>query len=344
MPIDAAMGAVPIAPSGAPFACSLVGPTASGKTGVALALAERLAREGRSLEVISLDSALVYRGMDIGTAKPTLTQRARVRHHLIDILDPSQAYSAAQFSSDCTALVSEITARGAVPLVVGGTMLYLKALRDGLHTMPTANTDIRQAIDDEAAARGWPALHSELARVDPDTAQRLAPNDAQRIQRALEIWRSSGRTMTAWQRELRPTNMTVVEGPVVSLEPAARAWLHDRIQRRWDHMVDDGFVDEVLRLRQRKDLHLGLPSVRCVGYRQLWQALDVAGSTPLDMTPAAPWRLSAVAATRQLAKRQLTWLRSISDRQVVACDAPLAVDQAVDLLYRLVHPPQPPLY
>jgi tRNA dimethylallyltransferase len=332
------MRSTSVAPVVSLSVCCLVGPTASGKTEVALALAERLAREGRSLEIISLDSALVYRGMDIGTAKPTPAQRAAVRHHLIDILDPSQAYSAARFSTDCTALVSEIAARGAVPLVVGGTMLYLKALRDGLHAMPAANGDVRQAIDEEAAVRGWPALHAELACVDPDTAQRLAPNDAQRIQRALEIWRSSGRTMTDWQREVRPDTTTVVAGPVVSLEPASRAWLHDRIQRRWDRMVEDGFVDEVLRLRRRQDLHLGLPSVRCVGYRQLWQALDAAGSTALDLTAAAHWRPSAVAATRQLAKRQLTWLRSISDRQVVACDAPQATEQAVGLLYRLLLP------
>jgi tRNA dimethylallyltransferase len=297
----------------------LAGPTASGKTAVALALAERL-----PLEVISVDSALVYRGMDIGTAKPTAAERATVPHHLIDIRDPLDAYSAAMFAADAQRLAAEIRGRGRLPLLVGGTMLYVKALRDGIDAMPSADPAVRAALDARAAAEGWPALHAELARVDPATAARLAPADSQRIQRALEVWRVSGRPLSAWHRAQPGTGHA--DWPLVALEPGSRAWLHQRIADRFDAMLAAGFVDEVHALRARGDLHPGLPSMRCVGYRQAWAALDQGDLAPL--------RETGVAATRQLAKRQLTWLRSMPDRERVACDAADALPQALDRLRR----------
>jgi tRNA dimethylallyltransferase len=293
----------------------LAGPTASGKSALALALAARL-----PLEVISVDSALVYRGMDIGTAKPTPAERAAVPHHLIDILDPTEAYSAARFVADATRLAREVRARGRLPLLVGGTMLYVKALRDGLHDMPPADAAVRAEIDTEAAARGWPALHAELARVDPVTAARLAPLDAQRIQRALEVFRVSGRPLSAWHADARPGGAPAdadAAWPVVALEPGHRGWLHERIAQRLDQMFAAGFVDEVRGLFVRGDLSAGLPSMRCVGYRQVWQGL---ADGAFDRGESALVRDQAIAATRQLAKRQLTWLRSISSRQVFACD------------------------
>jgi tRNA dimethylallyltransferase len=299
----------------------LAGPTASGKSALALALAARV-----PLEIISVDSALVYRGMDIGTAKPSADERAAVPHHLIDILEPTEAYSAARFAADAAALAAQARARGRLPLLVGGTMLYVKALRDGLHALPAADAAVRAALDAEAAARGWPALHAELARIDPATAARLAPGDAQRIQRALEVWRVSGRPLSAWHGEQRPDGGAAAASadtawPVVSLEPGARHWLHQRIAERLHQMLAHGFVDELRRLRARGDLHAGLPSMRCVGYRQLWQGLDDGVFGP-DGNPAgaAMVRDAAIAATRQLAKRQLTWLRSISSREAFACD------------------------
>ena len=306
-----------------PEALCLVGPTASGKSAVALALAERL-----PVEIISMDSALVYRGMDIGTAKPSLPERAAVPHHLIDILDPAQAYSAAQFVADAQRLVQDIRARGRLPLVVGGTLMYLNALRQGLHKLPPADAEVRAALEQRAAALGWPALHAELARVDPATAARLAPADGQRIQRALEVWQVSGRPLSAWHANVEPRDAAPgATWPVVSLEPRSRAWLHQRIEDRLTAMVRAGFLDEVRRLRARGDLQADLPSMRCVGYRQAWQALERGGD--------APWQPEAVAATRQLAKRQLTWLRSISSRQVVACDQAEAQDEALRTLMAL---------
>ncbi len=297
----------------APVLLALAGPTAAGKTDAALALAQAV-----GAEIISVDSALVYRGMDIGTAKPDAAQRAAVPHHLIDIRDPADAYSAAEFARDAALLVQQITQRGRVPLLVGGTMLYFKALFEGLDALPAADPALRQALEAEAAARGWPALHAELARVDPATAARLAPNDSQRIQRALEVHRSTGQPLSALQRGgsggLRPTLL-------LSLEPQNRGWLHERIARRFDAMLEAGFLDEVRRLRARGDLHPGLPSMRCVGYRQAWEALDQGW-------PPGELRDRAVFATRQLAKRQLTWLRGMQ-RQVVACDAGGAVDRVV---------------
>lgn len=295
----------------------LAGPTASGKSAAALAIAEALEPWGGA-EIVSVDSALVYRGMDIGTAKPSAAERAAVPHHLIDIVDPAQAYSAAQFVADATRVVAEIRARGRLPLLVGGTMLYFKALFDGLDEMPPADPTLRAALDAEAAERGWPALHAELARVDPVAAARLAPADAQRIQRALEVWRLTGRPISSFHRErLAPQAVP----PLLSLEPAERGWLHERIARRFHAMLDAGFVDEVRALRARGDLHPGLPSMRCVGYRQAWEALD-AGTLA-----ALPER--GIAATRQLAKRQLTWLRSMPWRETITADADDALPHTV---------------
>ena len=302
-----------------PMGVCLAGPTASGKSAVALALAAEV-----PLEIISVDSAQVYRGMDIGTAKPSAAERAAVPHHLIDLIDPSQVYSAARFAADAMRLVGEIRSRGRLPLLVGGTMLYFKALREGLHAMPGADGTVRRAIDTRAAAQGWPALHAELAQLDPETAARLAPNDAQRIQRALEVWQISGRTLSEWHRLGAANAPPAGAWPMVALEPTSRAWLHARIAHRLDQMLDDGLLREVQALRARGDLQASLPAMRCVGYRQAWQALDAGDLEGL--------RDAAVAATRQLAKRQLTWLRSVPDRVVVAADAPDAMAQAVQAL------------
>ena len=317
-------------------ALCLAGPTASGKSALAMALARVL-----PLEIISVDSALVYRGMDIGTAKPSAADRAAVPHHLIDILDPLDRYSAARFAADATRLVGEIRARGRLPLLVGGTMLYFKALREGLHAMPGADAALRADIDRRAAAQGWPALHAELARVDPATAGRLAPADGQRIQRALEVWQLSGRPLSDWHRaaQARPVPPAAA-WPLVSLEPQSRAWLHERIAQRFSAMVQAGLLAEVQALRQRGDLDAGLPAMRCVGYRQAWQALDQLEARPGHPADAGhAWIEQAVAATRQLAKRQLTWLRSISSRHVVRCDAARAQELAVDALLRLSQSP-----
>jgi tRNA dimethylallyltransferase len=298
-----------------PQAVCLAGPTAAGKTAVALALA-RL----RPVEIISVDSALVYRGLDIATAKPTAAERAAVPHHLIDLLDPAEAYSAARFAADASQLIDQITARGRLPLLVGGTMLYFKALREGLHAMPEADPATRAAIDQRAAALGWPALHAELAAADPATAARLAPNDSQRIQRALEVWMTTGRSLSAWHADAAAPSLHSAL-PLVSLEPSSRAWLHARIAERFDAMLAAGLLDEVRALRARGDLHAGLPAVRCVGVRQAWAALEAGQLEGL--------RDAGIAATRQLAKRQLTWLRSVPDRHVVACDAPDALASAL---------------
>ena len=319
----------------------LAGPTAAGKTAAALAFAAE-----RPVEVISVDSALVYRGMDIGTAKPGAAERAAVPHHLIDIIDPTEAYSAARFAADARRLAGEIRGRGRLPLLAGGTMLYFKALREGLDVMPAADPALRAMLDVRAAAVGWPALHAELARVDPPTAARLAPNDSQRIQRALEVWHGSGRPLSDWQRG--PARQSDdARWPLVSLEPLSRGWLHERIAARFDAMLAAGFVDELKRLRARGDLHTGLPALRCVGYRQGWAALDAAEAAAVvaASAPGAPdprsthdarWlaalRETGIAATRQLAKRQLTWLRSTPGRRVVAADAPDALAQALQAM------------
>ena len=310
---------------------AIAGPTASGKTAGALAVAAVLARR-LPVEIISVDSALVYRGMDIGSAKPTAAERAAVPHHLIDIRDPLHPYSAAEFVRDATQLIADIRSRGALPLLVGGTMLYFKALIDGIDDMPAADPAVRAHIEAQAQARGWPALHAELAQVDPVTAARLAPADSQRIQRALEVWQVSGQPLSSFH-----TTKTIAAsaGPIsaralFSLEPTDRSWLHQRIALRFDTMLSQGFIDEVRALCARGDLHPDLPSMRCVGYRQAWQALDAqAACGPGAALNLAELRERGIIATRQLAKRQVTWLRSMQERQVVACDAPDATVQLV---------------
>ena len=297
-----------------PDAIALVGPTASGKTAAALALADALQAQGGA-EIISMDSALVYRGMDIGTAKPTTAEQARVPHHLIDILDPLQSYSAADFARDATRLIGEIRARGRLPLIVGGTLLYFKALTEGLSDMPPSDPQVRANIQAQAATQGWPALHAQLQTIDPLTAARLAPADSQRIGRALEVWTLTGRPLSAFHGSAKPVAPRW-HIPVISLEPQDRAWLHQRIAQRFEAMISGGFLDEVRALRARGDLHPDLPAMRCVGYRQAWQGLDEGwGETEI--------RERGIFATRQLAKRQLTWLRGIPDRVVVSAEAPV---------------------
>jgi len=296
----------------------IAGPTASGKSALALALAARL-----PIEIVSVDSALVYRGMDIGTAKPTSAERAAVPHHLIDIRDPSEAYSAAEFVQDATRLIAAIQGRGRHPVLVGGTMLYFKALLDGLHDMPPADAAVRRQIDERARQLGWPALHAELARVDPATAARLSPGDSQRIQRALEVWQIAGRPLSSFHAEAKAAHDAggAAAMPLFSLEPLDRAWLHQRIARRFDAMLSGGLLEEVAALRGRGDLSLSLPSMRCVGYRQVWEALDAAApATALSAAQCAVLRESGIAATRQLAKRQLTWLRAMPQRRVLDID------------------------
>ena len=368
----------PAGPTAAPWrAIGLAGPTASGKTALALAAAARW-----PLEIISVDSAQVFRGLDIGTAKPSVAQRAGVPHHLIDILDPTQAYSAAQFVADAGRLIGEINQRGRLALLVGGTMLYFKALIDGLDAMPAAHPAVRAALDARAAALGWPALHAELARVDPASAARLPPGDGQRIQRALEVWQVSGRPLRSFHGQphqpgqplpllaLEPSlpappdrhgappdgrgapnpvdggagladpagpaapfdraGPSATDGPAGCAIPVGRAWLHQRIAQRFDAMLADGLVAEVRALRDRADLHPRLPAMRCVGYRQAWAALDADNLAPL--------REQGIAATRQLAKRQLTWLRGMH-RISVACDSPGARSDGLAALAGLIDAP-----
>lgn len=296
----------------APAALALVGPTASGKTALALALANQV-----PLEIISMDSALVYQGMDIGTAKPSPAEQLAVTHHLIDIRQPTQSYSAAEFARDATRLIHEIQQRGKLPLLVGGTMLYLKALVEGLDDLPLASPEIRAEIHTQAMQIGWPGMHAELALVDPVTAARLPPNDSQRISRALEVWRVSGQALSSFFGASR------VAGPeiaLVSLEPVDRGWLHQRIAQRFDAMLQQGLVHEVQALRNRGDLHAQLPSMRCVGYRQCWDMLDALQGAHPTAADLHRLRETGIAASRQLAKRQLTWLRSMPSRHVLACD------------------------
>ncbi len=313
-------------------AIALVGPTASGKTAAALAVAQQW-----PIEIISLDSALVYRGMDIGTAKPTAQELAQTPHHLIDIRDPLHAYSAAEFAREAAVLMADIRARGKLPLLVGGTMLYLKALRDGIDDLPTAQPELRAEIEQQAHALGWPAMHAELAKVDAITAARLPPNDAQRISRALEVWRVSGKALSQWFAEGEDTRAAqpALHMPLLSLEPVNRAWLHGRIAQRFDTMLAGGFLAEVQALRARGDLHIDLPSMRCVGYRQAWELLDRAEATGSPVESILPQLHElGVAATRQLAKRQLTWLRGMDERIVIACDAPDALAQTLTAVSR----------
>ena len=278
-------------------ALMLLGPTGSGKSALALEVAQH-----RPVELISVDSAQVYRGLDIGSAKPSAAERSAVTHHLIDIRDPAERYSAADFVRDAQAAIDAVRARGKLPLLVGGTMLYAKALRDGLSALPSADSAIRAALDADAHRLGWPVLHARLAALDPETAARLAPNDAQRIQRALEVIAVSGQPMSALLTRPAPDRPRL---DVVALIPTDRARLHRRLEQRFDAMLACGFIDEVKVLKQRSDLTPDLPSMRCVGYRQAWAFLEGHGSH-------AEFRAAAIAATRQLAKRQLTWLRSLA--------------------------------
>jgi tRNA dimethylallyltransferase len=294
-------------------------------------------------EIISVDSALVYRGMDIGTAKPSHEELNHIPHHLIDILDPTQSYSAAQFVQDATRLIGEINAREKVALLVGGTMLYFKALIEGIDPMPAASPEIRAAIDEEAARIGWPAMHAQLAQVDTITAQRLSPNDSQRIQRALEVFRSCGIALSEYHQKYKEKSASppasidkyaINSGsfndlPLISLEPVDRFWLHARITQRFDQMLQAGLIEEVQQLKNRGDLHLDLPSMRCVGYRQTWEMLD-------GLFPALALRERGIIATRQLAKRQMTWQRSMQppafNKHVIAADSPTASQDAVKLV------------
>ena len=283
---------------------TLMGPTASGKSQCAIALAEHL-----PVEIVSVDSAQVFRHMNIGTAKPSTAEQARVAHHLIDLIEPTETYSAAMFRADALRAIAAIHARGHIPLLVGGTMLYFKALRDGLAPMPPADPMVRAAIDDQAAAQGWPALHAELARHDPITAARLKPTDAQRIQRALEVFRSSGQPLSQWigQQQSVELPFTLTQ---IALVPGDRNVLHARIAQRFDSMLAAGLVLEVEQLRAHYRLDAAMPSMRTVGYRQVLETL-------LGDATRATLRDRGVAATRQLAKRQLTWLRTWPNATVI---------------------------
>jgi tRNA dimethylallyltransferase len=292
-----------------PPAIFLMGPTASGKTAVAEYLVQHL-----PLEIISVDSALVYRDMDIGTAKPDAATLARAPHHLIDIIDPTEAYSAAAFRRDALALMQEITTRGSIPLLAGGTMLYFKALREGLSALPESDPEIRAALNAEIAQYGIEHLHGELARVDAETAARLAPADTQRIQRALEIYRITGTPMSELLKHKEPEPLPFRIVPI-ALIPSDRAVLHARIEARFDLMLSQGLVEELRGLRQKYPLHADMTSMRCVGYRQAWQFME-------GEIDEAGLRETGIAATRQLAKRQLTWLRSMPDNIEVDCLAP----------------------
>ena len=303
-----------------PLAIAIMGPTASGKTAAALEIARHL-----PCEIISVDSALVFCGMDIGTAKPTPAERAEAPHHLIDILDPLQSYSVMQFRDDALRLTQEILARGKLPLLVGGTMLYFKGLRDGLDALPQADAGLRAKLDAKFARVGAPAMHARLAVLDPPTAARLKPNDSQRIQRALEVIELSGQPMSTLLAKAPKTELPFTLLPL-ALEPSDRSVLHARIAARFDAMLapkHGGLIEEVETLRARGDLHTGLPSMRCVGYRQTWEHLD--GDFDL-----ATLRDRGIFATRQLAKRQLTWLRSMDDRIVIDCNDSSAAGQILE--------------
>jgi len=311
-----------------PPAIFLMGPTASGKTGVAVELAQRL-----PVELISVDSALVYRGMDIGTAKPDAATLARAPHHLIDIIAPTEAYSAAAFRHDALRLMADVTARKKIPLLVGGTMLYFKALREGLSNLPQADPEVRAMLDAEVAQHGIAQMHRQLAKVDAVTAARLAPNDTQRIQRAMEIYRITGQPMSALLRKplSREREMGRDEGELpyrilsIALVPSDRARLHARIATRFRAMLELGLPDELKMLRSKYPLHPDLPSMRCVGYRQAWQYIEgeITEAELLD---------KGIVATRQLAKRQLTWLRSMPDNIELDSLAPGLLQTVLDML------------
>jgi tRNA dimethylallyltransferase len=300
---------------------AIVGPTASGKSSLAMAITRSAKQLGKTIEIISMDSALVYRGMDIGTAKPSKSEMQEVRHHGIDIAEPEDPYSAAKFVHDAKRWLKEIRERNNIPLIVGGTMLYWRALAHGLSNMPAASPEVRAEIELRAAKLGWPAIHDELRQVDPETAARLEKNDAQRVQRALEVYLLSGKPMSEWLQEQpkesgrgeaddKADNDVPINLRLISIEPSDRSVLHDRIAKRFEVMMAEGFLDEMKALRQNPRLHPDLPSMRAVGYRQAWDHLD--GNITFQ-----EFQDQAIAATRQLAKRQLTWLRGMKAKEVV---------------------------
>lgn len=298
-----------------PIIC-LMGPTAAGKTALAIALAERL-----PMEIISVDSALVYRGMDIGTAKPEPHVLAEIRHHLVDILEPTESYSAAQFRADALEAIASILARGRIPLLTGGTMLYFRALEHGLSELPPADPEIRARLEREAHEHGWPALHARLAQVDPEAAGRIHANDPQRIQRALEVFEITGQPLSSLQKRAGggPFPYPLAKWVVA---PKDRSWLHARIAERFRQMLAKGFVDEVVALRARGDLDLSMPSMRAVGYRQVWEYLDGRYDYGAMVE-------RGIAATRQFAKRQLTWLRAERDAEWFASEEPQQLERLV---------------
>ncbi len=306
-----------------PPAIFLMGPTASGKTGVAVELAQKL-----PVELISVDSALVFRDMDIGTAKPDAATLAKAPHHLIDIISPTEAYSAAAFRHDALRLMAEITARGKVPLLVGGTMLYFKALREGLSPLPQANAQVRAELDELIAQHGIEHLHAELAKVDAETAARLHSTDTQRIQRAMEIYLISGKPMAELIRQQAQDDLPYNVLPIALL-PSDRAVLHQRIAARFGQMLQDGLVDELRGLRAKYALHRDMTSMRCVGYRQAWEYLEgeITQAELLD---------KGIAATRQLAKRQLTWLRGMPDNIELDCLGAGLLAQVADLVHETI--------
>lgn len=314
-------------PDEKPILC-IVGPTGAGKTHLAMSLAAYAKSIGRTLELISMDSALVYRGLDIGSAKPSKSEQATVIHHLIDILDPTEVYSAARFAKDAKRLCEDIRNRGNIPVVVGGTMLYWRAWAYGLSTLPAANSEIRLRLEEEAKQIGWPAMHAKLAQVDPETALRLKPNDSQRIQRALEVFAISGKPMSALLADSpsddgREGSTIPAWINLVSLEPSDRKRLHQQLEKRFDEMLLAGFLDEVRSLKENAALHQDLPAIRSVGYRQAWEYLN-------GEIDAEQMRYKALAATRQLGKRQLTWLRAISGRKTFDPFNPKELQAAID--------------
>jgi tRNA dimethylallyltransferase len=314
-----------------PQAIFILGPTASGKTQLAFDLIERF-KNRQQFEIISIDSALVYRDMNIGTAKPDAATLKKYPHHLINLIDPAEAYSAARFCREALPLMAEIIGRGAIPLLVGGTMLYAKALTEGLSDMPESDPEIRRELDERALKIGWPAMHAELAKVDAVTAARLKPNDSQRIQRALEIFQQTGMPISTLQQRKNNDYSWPYETLMIGLMPSDRAVLHARIAARFDAMLAAGLVDEVKQLREKYLLNADMPSMRAVGYRQTWEFLDGDGSSLDDA------RQKGIAATRQLAKRQMTWLRSMPLVEIFDClrgDLSLAVSVRVEDFLRI---------
>jgi len=319
-----------VMPAAEPAPIFLMGATACGKTALSVRLAKAL-----DAEIISVDSALVFREMNIGTAKPTLAEREGIAHHLIDVREPWQSYSAADFCADASALIKAIHERGRRALLVGGTMLYFKALEEGLAQLPEADAQVRKTIEQEAQAQGWRALHDQLRCVDPEAAARIHPNDPQRLQRAIEVYRITGVAMS----ELHKRTQSYLDVPPVkfALVPQDRGWLHQRIEQRFREMIDNGFMAEMQALHKQERLHSQLPSMRSVGYRQAWHHLDKNGGNAQAMEASpSEWVEKAVAATRQLAKRQLTWLRSMENVQLIECDMQ-PLDQQVASILQIVN-------